>query len=79
MSDIQNKTSKAATFAIAEGNYAPDLPHGTIEMINVQYKKWLIRRGFATEESLSSFSGPLRGASKRSSASKKKVVIQSKN
>lgn len=72
MSDTNNKTH--TTFKVAEGNYAPDLPMGTIEMINDKYKQWLIRRGFASEESLNTFKGPLRGASKRSAASKRNKI-----
>lgn len=71
MSDTQYKTNRDATFRVAEGNYAPNLPIGTIEMVNDKYKQWLIRRGFASEESLNTFKGPLRGASKRSAALKK--------
>ena len=76
MSDSQYKSTKSATYSIAEGNYAPDLPIGTIEMTNNAYKQWLIRRGFATEESLNSFGGRLRGASKRSAKNKKAVTIK---
>lgn len=71
MSDTQYKTTKSGTYSIAEGNCAPNLPMGTIEMVNDKYKQWLIRRGFASEESLNSFNGPLRGVCKRRAASKK--------
>lgn len=80
MSDTQYKTTKGGTYSIAEGNYTPNLPVGTIEMVNDKYKQWLIRRGFASEESLNSFKRPLRGASKTSSIAlnnKKKVAIKS--
>lgn len=76
MSDSQYKTTKSATYSIAEGNHAPSLPMGTIEMVNNCYKQWLIRRGFASEESVNSFNGSLRGASKRSAKAAKNKTIK---
>lgn len=80
MKDIQYKSVKNQTLSIADGNYAPALPMGTIEMVNNSYKQWLIRRGFACEESVNSFNGSLRGASKRSAiaAKNKKKITTSK-
>lgn len=71
MSDIQYKSTREGRFNVAEGNYTPNIPMGTIDMINDKYRQWLVRRGFASEESLNTFNGQLRGVCKRRSKAKK--------
>jgi hypothetical protein len=77
MSDIQYKGTNSERFTVADGDYTPYLPMGTIEMVDRKYKEWLIRRGFASEESLNSFA--LKGAAKAAAANKKNKKKVAKN
>lgn len=61
MSDIQHKSSQRS-YRIAEADYSPEIPLGTIEMFNRKFKEWEKRRGL---ESKSPFAGMKRGVALR--------------
>lgn len=61
MSDTQFKSSQRS-YRIAETNYSPEIPSGTVEMFNRKFKEWEKRRGL---ESKSPFTGMKRGIALR--------------
>lgn len=51
MSDIQHKPRFTNRHDVnLDSIYSIDIPDGTYKMINDAFKRWEIRRGFATEE-----------------------------
>lgn len=61
MSETQHKSSQKL-YRIAEADYSPEIPSGTIEMFNRKFKEWEKRRGL---ESKSPFAGMKRGIALR--------------
>lgn len=55
MSEIQYKGTHRPNKFDHSIAFGLDIPDGTAALINRKYKEWLIRRGMADEESLTSF------------------------
>ena len=70
MSDIQHKTSQKS-YRIAEADYSPDIPTGTIEMFNRKFKEWEARRGIASK---STFFTTKRGIALRAERAKQNKI-----
>lgn len=75
MSDTQFKSSQRS-YRIAETDYSPEIPSGTVEMFNRKFKEWEKRRGL---ESKSPFAGMKRGvALRRQIAAENKAKAEAK-